>query len=54
MPGSVTSITSSENPCAVSDVGLHPDFYIMSIEVHVEVERDGGSRSSAVTILPRR
>jgi hypothetical protein len=29
----ITSITSNEHPCAVSDVGLHPDFCILTIEV---------------------
>jgi hypothetical protein len=29
----VTSITSNEVPCAVSDDGLHPDFCILSINV---------------------
>lgn len=29
----VTSITSNEAPCAVSDEGLHPDFCILSIDV---------------------
>ena len=29
----VTSITSSDEPCAVSSEGLHPDFCILSIRV---------------------
>jgi hypothetical protein len=29
----ITSITSREAPCAVSDEGLHPDFCILSIRV---------------------
>ena len=29
----VTSITSKEEPCAVSELGLNPDFCILSISV---------------------
>ncbi len=29
----ITSLTSGENPCAVSDQGLHPDFCILSVRL---------------------
>lgn len=29
----VTAITSRENPCAVSDQGLNPEFCILSVEL---------------------
>ncbi|KQT89319.1 hypothetical protein ASG49_16185 [Marmoricola sp. Leaf446] len=38
----VTSMTSRERPCAVSDEGLHPDFCILSIRVTARSEDLGG------------
>ncbi|CAB4943729.1 unannotated protein [freshwater metagenome] len=35
----ITSITSSEFPCAVSDVGLNPDFCILTISLVSQDDR---------------
>ena len=38
----VTSMTSADVPCAVSGEGLHPDFCILSIALHIaDVPRAG-------------
>jgi hypothetical protein len=47
----VTSMTSAETPCAVSDVGLHPDFCILSVEVITDAgDRDCGDARLARTV----
>lgn len=44
----ITSITSKDVPCAVSDLGLHPDFCILSIRVlHVSPDLCGSAAKAS-------